>query len=117
MRGKTPIYCQNNPPPYTRRRLEGIAADPGVSATALQQKQISAAAASGDLLAAQLQVAALREELAVEEAAAQREVVAAHQAAAVAGVEAAFAGTAAIMARYDGAGADDAFTAPRLPVY
>ena len=63
-----------------RQRLEGIAADPGVSATALQ------------------------EELAVEEAAAQREAVAAHQVAAVAGVEAAFAGTAAIMARYDAAG-------------
>ena len=100
-----------------RQRLEGIAADPGVSATALQQKQISAAAASGDLLAAQLQLAALQEELAVEEAAAQREAVAAHQAAAVAGVEAAFNGTAAIMARYDAAGADDAFTAPQLPAY
>ena len=82
-----------------RQRLEGIAADPGVSATALQQKQISAAAASGDLLAA------------------QREAVAAHQAAAVAGVEVAFNGTAAIMARYDAAGADDAFTAPQLPAY
>ena len=100
-----------------RQRLEGIAADPEVSATALQQKQISAAAASGDLLAAQLQVAALQEELAVEEAAAQREAVAAQQAAALAGVEAAFNGTAAIMARYDDAGANDAFGKPQLPVY
>ncbi len=64
-----------------------------------------------------MQLAALQEELAVEEAAAQREAVAAHQAGAVAGVEAAFAGTAAIMARYDAAEADDAFTAPQLPVY
>ena len=35
----------------------------------------------------------------------------------MAGVEAAFNGTAAIMARYDAAGADDAFTAPQLPAY
>ncbi|MCY4479062.1 MAG: hypothetical protein OXB97_04145 [Rhodospirillales bacterium] len=100
-----------------RGRLEGIAADPGVSATALQQKQISVAAAHGDLMAAQLQVAALREELVIEEAATRREAAAAYQAAKLNGIRAAFDGTAAIMARYDDAGADTAFTRPQLPVY
>ena len=100
-----------------RGRLQSIASDTEVSGTALQQKQLSAAAANGDLLAAQMQVAALREELAVEEAAAAREAAAALEAATVAGIEAAFNGTAAIMARYDAAAADTAFSEPRLPVY
>ena len=100
-----------------RGRLEGIAADPGVSATALQQKQVSVAAAHGDLMAAQLQVAALQEELAIEEVAARREAAAAYQAAKLDGIRAAFVGTAAIMARFDDAGADDAFNRPQLPVY
>ena len=100
-----------------RGRLEGIAADPGVSATALQQKQISVAAAHGDLMAAQLQVAALQEELAIEEAATRREAAATYQAAKLDGIQAAFDGTAAIMARYDDVGADTAFTRPQLPVY
>lgn len=100
-----------------RTRLEGIASDTEVSGTALRQKQLSAAAANGDLLAAQMQVAALREELAVEEAAATREAAAALEAATVAGIRAAFNGTAAIMGRYDAAAADTAFSAPRLPTY
>lgn len=100
-----------------RGRLESIASDTAVSGTALQQKQLSAAAANGDLLAAQMQVAALREELAVEEAAASRESAAALEAATVAGIQAAFDGTAAIMGRYDAAAADTAFSAPRLPAY
>ncbi len=100
-----------------RGRLEGIAADPVVSATALQQKQVSVAAAHGDLLAAHLQVEAQQEELAVAEASVKREAAAAYQAAKLNGIRAAFDGTAAIMASFDDAGADDAFNRPRLPVY
>ena len=100
-----------------RQRLEGIAADPEVSGTALQQKQVSVAAAHGDLLAAHLQAAALREELAIEEATARREAASAVQRAKVTGIAAAFVGTAAIMARYDDAAADAAFNRPPLPVY
>lgn len=100
-----------------RQRLEDLAADPGVSSTALQQKQISAAAAAGDLMAAQLQLAALREEQELEQQAAAREAVAAQQAAILAGVEAAFAGTDAVLARYDAGAADAATTTPVLPAY
>ncbi len=100
-----------------RQRLEGIAADPGISGTALQQKQISAAAATGDLVAAQLQLAALREEQALEEQAAKREALATYREATLDGIQAAFAGTVAVMARYDGTGADAASTTPTLPVY
>ena len=100
-----------------RQRLDDLAADPGVSGTALQQKQISAAAAAGDLMAAQLQLAALREEQALEERAAAREALAALDAANLAGIEAAFNGTDAILALYDATGADAAFSSPALPVY
>ena len=100
-----------------RQKLEDLAADPGVSSTALQQKQISAAAAAGDLMAAQLQLAALREEHDLEQQAAAREAVAAQQAANLAGIEAAFAGTDAILARYDAGAADAAGVTPVLPAY
>lgn len=100
-----------------RQRLEGIAADPEVSGTALQQKQVSVAAAHGDLLAAQLQVAALREERTVEESTARRAAAAALQQAKVAGIRAAFDGYSATMARYSDAAADAAFSLPVLPAY
>ncbi len=100
-----------------RERLENLAGDAGVSGTALAQKQVSAAAASGDLLAAHLQLAALREEALVEEAAARRTALAASEAAITSGIRSAFESTRTLLARHDEAGADGAVAQPVLPVY
>ena len=100
-----------------RQKLEGIASDTEASDTGLRQKQLSAAAAGADMQAAMLQLAALREELEIEEAVARREAVAELSAQGVAGVAATFTGTAALMARFDRAGADAAFARQVRPAY
>ena len=100
-----------------RARLGGIASDTEASTTGLQQKQLSAAAAGADLQAALLQLEALREELAIEEAVARREAVAELSRAAERGVRETFARSAALMARFDAAGADAAFAGQIWPRY
>ena len=100
-----------------RQRLVDIAADPEVSSTGLLQKQLSAAAAGTDMQAAVLQLQALREELEVEKAVARREAVANLGRAGVDAVQRTFTGTAALMARFNAAGADTAFAGQVRPTY
>ncbi len=100
-----------------RARLEDIAGDSEVSATGLQQKQLSAAAAAADIEAALLQMQALREELEIEKAVARREAAAELSRQSLAGVRAVFAGTAAMMARFDRTAADTAFAGQVRPTY
>ena len=100
-----------------RQRLVGIAGDTEASSTALQQKQLSAAAAGADMQAAMLQLQALREELEIEEAVAKREAAAELSRAGLEGVRAVFTGTAALMARFDAAAADAAFAGQVRPAY
>ena len=100
-----------------RQRLVDIAGDTEASSTALQQKQLSAAAAGADMQAAMLQLQALREELEIEEAVAKREAAAELSRAGLEGVTAVFTGTAALMARFDRAGADAAFAGQVRPAY
>ena len=87
------------------------------SVTALQQTHRALTGTIADLLTAQEQRAALREEREIAERAAQRAGLAQLRTQTLAGIDRIFAEHAALQGRYDAAGADLAFARPVLPSY
>lgn len=100
-----------------RGRLDDLASDTAISEAALQQKAVSAGTAAADLLAAQGQLALLREELAVQERTSQREALAAHSEAVVDGIRAGFDGAAQHLRGYNAQAADRAAVTAVMPAY